>query len=506
MKILVFLLIFFGVAFNAAAQFQHNTYQSISSITAYEESISNSFLFLIDDEIQQIVFNPARALDFQKGFVTGNFSSSGNTTVSSSGLISVGSGKWFFSAGGRSSFVSNTFDDAAYDKTINNIGSNRIRISEYARFNDGLNTSNESGGEFRLLKVFGDEKASYAAGIFAAYAIDRRTTKTYEFRTQSSIDEFYSADSLSRVETYNATTITDGNSKDIQEQFVAGVEFNRRNSNSDSRHRIYFQRNRYDRRVRTENTVEEIEKVLISQNTQQSYDRYFDSVYKNTSIPVHFRYDGYKNFRLNWLGEDFLFINAGAVYSNGNTDADFNETNIEALNDIIGEESKRDSEWAEAHDWFYSGRISAGYAVRLINESFNIFTGINPGYEVRKQRYFTIDDNKKAEHQELEHSAKILFPLYTSFSIANNFSIWGGANLEGNFLLSKYRSYTFTDSEILDISVPLKNKNNQKRFILSQRLFAGVTFNHSSGLSAIVNFGPNLSNLNFWRASVRYSF
>jgi hypothetical protein len=64
----------------------------------YSSQIPADFLFLVDDEIQKITFNPAYGYDAESAFVNGTFNVMGRS-FNRSGLVPAKSGKWFYTLG-----------------------------------------------------------------------------------------------------------------------------------------------------------------------------------------------------------------------------------------------------------------------------------------------------------------------------------------------------------------------------------------------------------------------
>ncbi|HBX64851.1 MAG TPA: hypothetical protein DEG32_01320, partial [Balneolaceae bacterium] len=57
---------------------QHLPFQKISTFTPYQQSLPTIFLFMVDDDIQKVIFNPARAGEMDGGFISTNIIPSGN--------------------------------------------------------------------------------------------------------------------------------------------------------------------------------------------------------------------------------------------------------------------------------------------------------------------------------------------------------------------------------------------------------------------------------------------
>ncbi|MEX0720999.1 MAG: hypothetical protein WD059_10045 [Balneolaceae bacterium] len=226
---------------------QHNTFQQVSTITAYEQSISDDFLFLVDDDIQRVIFNPARASTLSNSFISTSIKTGSNTNFTSAGLVPVKSGQWFYSVGGvvnslnRSEDLTDVVENQGSSESgafIHNDYSNRIRTS-----NTEYNHTNEQA-EFRLLKIFGDNN-SVAMGIFGGYSQNRyqRISESEEVRNR--VQEIFEEDTLVHGRTEHDVYLDERYQNENQKQFTLGFEYYKWRNGNDRKHRLYVQNNIY---------------------------------------------------------------------------------------------------------------------------------------------------------------------------------------------------------------------------------------------------------------------
>ncbi|MEX0610080.1 MAG: hypothetical protein WD016_09705 [Balneolaceae bacterium] len=523
-----FIFLFFVITFsgNLLAQsgsyIQHSAFQEEAFETAYELSVPDDFLFLVDDEIQRVNFNPARALSHPNAFVASGIRAGRYTNKNISTLVPTNSGKWFISLGGNTEFNENEYGNSelSVDATTQTSGNSTTYRNQYLSDSvEGLQKRNTNRAEFRLLKVFGSTpETAVAVGIFGGFYQD--TDKKEEFRLYTRGDnyEVFREDTLYRRNNTTRAALDDRFTQNVNQQVVAGLEFYRWNNGNDSKHRLFVQKNTYEASfiLKNQTNIEELrEERWINSTTNRTTIANHDQVDNSEAGPVLLRYEGYKNFRLNWLGKDFFFANAQALYSFGEYDADIYRRNrtintIDSEDPIISEETA-ENELINAEDNFYRGRISLGYAITLKEDDFTLFTGFNPFYEYSAISTSVLENFIQIREENGKHSGGILVPLYASFALSDNFSIWGGSNIRGQFNYDEVKRKVYP--EISDISplaqnyvVPAQNKSVMKSYSTNQDLYFGFKADHKSGISAITNFRGSLTSLNNWFFTLRYSY
>lgn len=229
--------------------------------------------------------------------------------------------------------------------------------------------------------------------------------------------------------------------------------------------------------------------------------------------PLQVRYDGYQNVQVNWLGNDYWFVNIKALYSFGKADNEnlYNRNREDIRNNeiISSEEINRQNEILDTGDKFYLGHISTGYAITLSENDYALFTGLNPFYEYSALKTSGIDLFAQVDFDEVLHTMGLLVPIYASLSISDNFGMWGGANLRGqidNNIRKEEKYFEPGDTNLMDFEFPVKSDYRQKSISTSQVLYLGFKFDHKSGFSVVTNVRGNLSSVQNWFIDLRFSF
>lgn len=504
---------------------QHLPFQKISTITPYDQSIQGNFLFMVDDDIQKVIFNPARAGEMDQGFISTNIIPSGNRDNFS--LTGLTKSNWFFSFGGN--FEKNESSGEETGRSVDDFGINYDdgfrTYSRYSSFqNEFENEERDLTADISVSKIVSNsgEKA-YSIGVFAGYSFysDLRLNRGNSVRT---IDDYINRDSQSQSRTDQVVSEFNDDFRVENEIIVFGIEFSTFKNGTDSKHKFFIQKNDLVSNRRSINTTRDFNFFRDSQGSTNStvLDVRNDSSFMG-SDPLQFRYEGYINKPVNWISNnDYFFLSANVVHSKG--DQDFfglylNRRTYSVDDSVV--QVRTDGRGISTQPFYYppknnindelkGGALSLGYVLSIEDEDLNFFTGLNPHlsfYQISNARLindFLFDIDQKV----LELGTRI--PLYISYNIKEMFSVWGGGNLNATY---EYRTVSEKERFLcspLAVCVPpstsLPSKRSTSSFRYSESLFMGFKLSHKSGLSLVNNFRSNLTNVNSWVTSIRYSF
>jgi hypothetical protein len=478
---------------------------------------------MVDDDIQKVIFNPARAGEMEKGFISTNIIPSGSGDNFS--LTGLTKSNWFFSLGGNLETEKSDGNDFEYfeDNSRTTFENGERFETNYDRYRSKFeNKSDSFAGDITISKIFSTVSGwSYSVGLFAGYLIweYRRLRENQNYSRESSYTE---RDTLfeSRIREVYSVGIDKRIQKD--EKIVFGVEFSTFKSGTDSKHRIYVQKSDFNSSQEYFRSYQN--HSFYSTNQQNSENSVLqlrtDSSLTNSN-PIQFRYEGYFNKQVDWVGRtDYIFLSANAIYSKG-------EQDFYSLDSTIRTYSVDDSITQVTSDYgglnatgslfrkplnniddeLKGGSLSLGYILSIEDNDLDFFTGINPyfsAYQVSNarlgnERLFDVDRNL------YEWGARI--PVYLSYSIKEFFSVWGGGNLNATYTTNTMKELErFQCPPIASCSSPSPSKRTSSSFRYSESLFMGFKLSHKSGLSLVNNFRSNLSNVNSWVTSLRYSF
>jgi hypothetical protein len=500
---------------------QHLPYQQLGNFTPYQQSVSENFLFLVDDDIQKVLFNPARAGELGNAFVSTVISPS--ERLDNFRLSVLTKSKWLFSFGGNFNQVNTTGDveDSFLDASINEVGD---LVSEYNRtiynsrdFTDDRTESQADLSFSKIIRTPGGK--NFSIGGFLGYSKVNRESDVISEQVQVEDRIVTAADTLQfslqsnnevDARSFNVTTT---------ERITVGLSLHSYNNGIDSRHKIFIQKNSYTRETdefTTQNAITDLDDYRDPEFRDTIFEREIERIFVNNVDPLQFRYSGYINKPVSWVTDkDYLFASIRALYSEGtsNQQQSFRSELMEATNGQVtrSEEDLDDYPAVEVDDRLWGGMISMGYMIKLDSDDLNFFTGINPYYGFSDYESFDIENFRGVGKDNFTQEAGAQIPIYTSYAITKYFNIWGGAKLNARYSRIKTKETTmpdltdFENPELIFV-VPQISTTTRGAFDYNQSLFLGFKLSHESGLSILNNFRSNLTSVNSWVVSLRYSF
>ncbi|MAL17141.1 MAG: hypothetical protein CL667_05450 [Balneola sp.] len=477
---------------------------------------------MVDDDIQKVIFNPARAGEMDGGFISTNIIPSGNQDNFS--LIGLTKSKWFFSFGGN--LVTNNSDGEEYRRFADNTRisfENGERYSSRSNFyrSEFENERTNFAGDVSISKIFSTGSGrSYSIGVFTGYSIskDNRLNMGTESRTVSS---YFEQDTLSESRISQQFREFNSDSKTNNEKFVFGIEFSTFKNGTDSKHKLFIQQNDLNSNSQSLNSVRDFNSYSDNQGYTRSIvlDVRNDSSFMN-SEPLQFRYEGFINKTVSWIGNnDYIFLSANAVYSKGEQDffdlylssrtysVDDSVVQVQNGSGGINNQPSYYPPTNNIDDELKGGAVSLGYILSIEDEDLNFFTGINPYFNTYKISNARQDNDLLFDVDQKVYEIGTQIPLFISYDIKEFFSVWGGGNLNATYTNSNVNEMQrFRCHPLTVCAPPLPSKRSLNSFRYSESLFMGFKLSHKSGLSLVNNFRSNLSNVNSWVTSLRYSF
>jgi|GEM_PF-2254036 hypothetical protein len=501
---------------------QHLPYQKISTFTPYQQSIPNSFLFMVDDDIQKVIFNPARAGEMDGGFISTNITPSGNGDNFS--LTGLTKSNWFFSFGGN--LVTNNTDGQEYDSFSDRsriIFDNGERLTDRfnRNYNEFENERKNFKGDVSVSKIFSTGSGrSYSIGVFAGHSTsnDYRLNMGTEGRNVSS---YFEQDTLFENRRSQRYTEYKSDLSTVNEKFVLGIEFSTFKNGTDSKHKLFIQQNDLNSNRQSLNSVRDFNSYRNNQGYTRSIvlDVRNDSSFMN-SEPLQFRYEGFINKTVSWIGNnEYIFLSANAVYSKGKQDffdlyltsrtysVDDSVVQVQNGGGGISSQPSYYPPTNNINDELKGGAVSLGYILSIEDEDLDFFTGINPYFNAYKISNARQENDVLLDVDEKVYEVGTQIPLFISYDIKELFSVWGGGNLNAaytNRTLNEFERFRCHPLSVCAPPSPSKRSSNSFRY--SETLFMGFKLSHKSGLSLVNNFRSNLSNVNSWVTSLRYSF
>lgn len=482
----------------------YDPFNSLSMQTVYGLDLNTDYLFLVKDDVQQIMFNPARATTFEGGFVQGAFNGSNTDNFSTAVLVPAKTGKWFFTAGGT---VESEKRDKAFEGfqqyfDVRTNGNSSLEMLEEDYFTENIDSEVERNQvELRLLKVLDSGKEEGKAfGVFGGYAKRQNSLLRNQFEENFQLNEEFRMDTLFR-RTENESEMN-SRSYDVHanNKFIVGIEFYSWQQGSDLIQRLYVERNDYDLMNQGYSYNEQVSES-IDQYGQVA--RYSDGSFRRTdrksaSNPWQFRYQLYKNMPLNTLGSDYLFGNLQFVYGFGNQTVQ---------REFTDEDNNLNITFDDPRTTFIGGRFAAGYAITHQAENLTLVSGLTPFYELQFEAINRIVGSEKRMVDIVQQQVGGQLPVFASFSVSSNVQVWGGGTVQVDYRSKKNDFKQIPNQSAPEREVPVTESSSEDRSTnLQQKVYAGLSYKHDSGFGIQANTRGSLANLNRWFISISYRF
>lgn len=493
---------------------QHAPFFSYSNLDIYQE-VPDNFLFLVDDDFQKVLANPAKSGLYQTPFTATTLENGANVPINA-GIVLPGnwvitvshlnSNTTGFSESDVSQFETISFVQGLDLVTETQSRTDRVEIET----NDAFNSS-----ELRVIKTWKNrENDSRAFGTFLGFTQSDReeviqSNLFFKNKVRRTRD-----DSLILQITNDIGRVRDIIETEKRNLLQGGFEYYRASERGESAHKIYLQLTDFD----IEESVYTVRRDTIENRTTNATTGRID-VYDEEdriltdAVPFGISYNGYINRKLNRFGDDFIFLSIGGRYSQG--DLNFNLRMLDLFtiyqngNETFTSSDNLNFGYTGNESILLFGEISPGYAVRVEGDNYNLFTGFNPffSYTRVEDSYFYVEAAIRETMRSTLHTGARI-PFFGSFEINEWLSFWGGGTLQFNHYLTKTEEEQVLKVEEdntnlpVDFSYSIKNTNNR----IQKGLFAGFKLSHKSGLTLNTNVRQNLAGINNWLISVGYFF
>lgn len=494
---------------------QHQKFNSNSTFGVYQDELPDAFLFLIDDEFQQILVNPAKSALLEQPFAATTLADVTNFPINAGVVLP---GDWVFTISYQNN--NNTdlrktditqFETFSFVQGLDLVTENQSRRDDNKT--DETNAFNTT--EVRMLKTWEkSDNEARALGAFLGFSqVDMREVGVFDLLF---IDEVRRTrdDSLILEVTTNIGRIRDIIEQNKLNLFQGGFEYYRVSSNGESAHKVYVQLTDFDH----EESLFEVRRDTIVNRTTSSTTGRIDVHEEEDriltdAVPLGLEYRGYFNRKLNWLGDDFIFLSLGGRYSQG--DLNFNLRMLDrrtvfqnGTETFTTSTSLNFGNTGNASSLLF-GEISPGYAIQVTEDDYSLFTGINPflNYTKVEDYYFFVEASIRESLNSTLHTGARM-PFFGSFDITEGLSLWGGGTVSYNHYIFKTEEEQVVKVDEEDFTLPMDYKLNDRETMnrIDRSLFAGFKFTHRSGLTLNTNIQRNLANINNWLVSVGYSF
>ncbi len=517
------------------------------NILVHSEGLPNEFLLFVPDTATQILFNPARANDYQGSFVYSTYAANfkrvvyipvypildytnsirypyytfpipepeiaerygaaKNPTLSVATLFNAFNTKWLLTVtNGIGNFSSSTNSNT---KTFFNDSYYKINLQSYLNSNEV--ETKASVTSFRLSNIFNSKLGKSSAGLFAVITTNSEVRKTGLTSTQ------YRETNNALLQKYNYLNSQNNKWETNDSYVLVGAE-------------LSFAKDKWDNILR----IGYRKSNLNSSNNYCSGSQSFDTSYysstsasssrssstNKTSIkselePYTLIFENYYQHQTSFLSlEGNIFLSVNGYYTKGEgkgAAGNSRESAYYSNGILVSRDTSRNSSTDKTDDKNWGFVVSPGWIVKKSFSDLFLLTGIKvvAGYQKYNSTQTVSLNPDVAVSNTKSTNISFALPLYLHYSPAEWISLWGGmtyfygyTKIESSDTFNKitYNNYSYWETTI-------GNENTSSSgYQSSKSTFLGLELKHSSGLRVQISFDEDVASFRDWNMSIGYHF
>lgn len=502
-----------------------------TNLLANSELLRENLQLFTTDTVAQILFNPARAIDYRKSFLFFNYLpgryydpystvvyvlpssydpfnpvyNSNDITPSFSfvSLFNFIEAKWLFQIDNQNARHSSDIAVDFVNQPLN------IDLLKYSRSNHNILSSTTA----KLSYIsYSSLLGTFSAGIY--FTGFNRNSDSFSLE-----DEFLYYSYNNGIDNYNSRTANSHLISDAEQnlrKYNFGIEFTLKSNTWDYRGRAGYQTNKKNFIDIDGSNYINIDSsrsgnTWVIRNTNSQVNSNNNYIFKPNTINI----EQYISHRLRLINpDDNIYFSGSGYAAKGDIDLhqdyknDFVNTDTAMLIEGITEYSSKLNDWGI--------NLAAGYVLRKSFSDLFILSGINIEAAYSKQTDISFSSPYSSggklgftNYNLKFYTANLMLPVYVKYSPAEWISIVGGINFTYYFSESRYSLNT-------SVLVPTVNNEVEPTFASMQENgtllnsysdnFIGLELNHPSGFRAQVSFNRSISETRYWSASLGYSF
>ncbi len=486
--------------------------------TPYQRYIPFEFLFLVDNELTKVIYNPA--------FLSEADSSALYATVEPGirrnyRLAYISPKKWMV----RGSFMDDTDDSNSLRETSsdeqNTSLSGIFREEETRTSTEDLDSSqkqNTHAGEIQVSRLLpsSSQESFRAISFDFSYSISTWDSEWQRTRLTTTDTELYRNDTLETRRSVFDYSYTLGEDKTNRSQFQAGITFSFARERLQGVHRFYGEygdievKNNSINSTISGNILEEVESDTSFLNSNR---RNIGNINNTIFNPWNIGYKGYFNRQLNWMGEDYIFATVQANYGSdeGLIEVVYDVQNLTTNNSGSEGSNPFETNLAKRNASAYlgTGLFTFGYVVKKEHEDLTIFAGLSQTLAYSQFEGFTgnrgvgilsVDENLQ--------TATTTIPIFGEYQLNKWISVFGGATTNLNYTSSTQELRTDIPTGENSISDPdsYLSKTTSQEYIERTTSYFGLKASHKSGITVLADVNGDLSRLSTWYFTIGYKF
>lgn len=517
------------------------------NILVHSEGLPNEFLLFVPDTATQILFNPARAYDYQGSFVYSTYAAdykrviyvplypifdytnsirypyytfpipepeiaekygaAKNPTLAVATLFNAFNTKWLLTVtNGIGNLSSSTNSNT---KTFYNDSYYKINLHSY--LNSSEVETKASVTSFRLSNIFNSKLGKGSAGLFAVITTNSEIRKNGLTSTQ------YRETNNTPLQKYNSLNSQTNKVETNDSYVLVGAE-------------LSFAKDKWDNILRIGYRKSNLNSLSDYCSGSQSFDTSYYSSTSSTSnrsfsintssmkselAPYTLTFENYYQHQTSFLSlEGNIFLSVNGYYTKGEGEGAIRNSHENAYysNGIfVSGDTSRNISTNKTDDKNWGFVVSPGWIVKKNFSDLFLLAGVKAvaGYQKYNSTQTVSLNPNAAVTNTKSTSISIALPIYLHYSPADWISFWGGmtyfygyTKIESSDTFDKF---TFNYYSYWETTIGNENISSSG-YQSSKSTFLGLELKHPSGLRVQISFDEDVASFRDWNMSVGYHF
>jgi hypothetical protein len=494
------------------------------SYSPYQSNLPKEVQFLVNDEFQKILFNPAAGAWIEST----QFFTTIVPNSSSIRLVGILPKKWVFQFSYRDYITTNRLNNE-YSRTTTELSTNgdsrRETDTEFFMIEDFESRIASEFSEFKVSKLLkSSEQKARALSLYVGFSGNESLSSGQTDRNDRSDTNQYFADTLG-ITGYqvSVTDLTNDNDSYLNKWRV-GLEYSLVSEDVNMKHELSMQAT-FLENENIENklsTIDRFTNEIVNDRTITSETR-LSTISSNMReiIPIGIGYRGFLSKALNRFGNDFVLISLAGNYSLGESMLVRNNStlNRQEVNDTVENVSEGSSVYRNKLDeYLVDIQSRIGYTIKFSESDLDFFTGIVSFVNFQDLETHRVSNNRSIDRvNETVWSTGVYIPVFAELALNDWVQIFGGATLTSSYEKESLEAKPIDESAYdqvrrdadiytySDLTVTTTDRVNTISQ-LTQRSFFGLKAHHKSGLRLIADINGDIARLGGWNITIGYAF
>lgn len=494
------------------------------SYSPYQSNLPNEIQFLVNDEFQKVLFNPATGAWIEST----QFFTTIVPNSSSVRLVGILPEKWVVQFSYRD-YITTNRQNNEYSRTTTELSTNgdsrRETDTDFYMIENFESRIASEFSEFKVSKLLksSDQKAR-ALSLYVGFSGNESLSSGQTDRNNRSDTNQYFTDTLGI--TRNQVSVTDltNDNESYLNKWRVGFEFSLVSEDVNMKHQLNMQAT-FLENENLENELTTIDRFtneivndrMITSETSQSTI----STNMREIMPIGIGYRGFLSKAMNRFGNDFVLISIAGNYSLGESLMVRNTSTVnrQEVNDTVENVSEGSSVYRnKLNEFLVDIQSRIGYTIKFSESDLDFFTGIVSFVNFQELETHRVSNTRSIDRvNKTVWSTGVYIPVFAELALNNWIQIFGGATLTSSYekesletkpIDENANNQVRRDDDIYTYSDLIVTTNDRVNTIsqITQRSFFGLKAHHKSGLRLLADINGDIARLGGWNITIGYAF